>query len=73
MNSQLQILAVPLQMPPKAFKKAYLFPNTSSLIPIIARRYDANFQPDDAYRASLPDMTETVGAVEGASGVGWPG
>lgn len=67
MNSQLQILAVPLQMPPKAFKKAYLFPNTSSLIPIIARQYDANFRPDEAYRASLPDMTETVGAIEGAN------
>ena len=67
MNSQLQILALPLQMPLKTFKKAYLYPNTSSLIPIIARQYDANFRVDDAYRSTLPDMTETVGAVEGAN------
>jgi GTP cyclohydrolase I len=35
--------------------------------PVIARRYDEAFVPDAAYRATLPDMTETVGAVEGAN------
>jgi GTP cyclohydrolase IB len=71
MNSTLQILDSRLQ-PVVAdklggFKKAYLFPNTSGAQPVIARGYDANFKPDEAYRDSLPDMTETVGAVEGAN------
>ncbi len=71
MNSTLQILAPQLQAvtTPKlnTFKKAYLFPNTSGAKPVIARGYDADFKPDEAYRNSLPDMTETVGAVEGAN------
>ena len=50
MNSPLQILARPLHVPPKVFKKAYLFPNTSSLIPIIARGYDANFKTRDPWK-----------------------
>lgn len=49
-----------------ALKKAYLFENSSGAKPVIARQYDANFQPDAAYLESLPDMTETVGAIEGA-------
>jgi GTP cyclohydrolase IB len=71
MNSTLQIL----EHHPKpviaekhnGFKKAYLFPNLTGAQPVIARQYDSNFKPDDTYRASLPDMTETVGAVEGAN------
>jgi GTP cyclohydrolase I len=68
MNTPLQILERPLITAPKLpVKKAYLFPNTSSSTPTIARRYDETFTPDAAYLASLPDMTETVGAVEGAN------
>ena len=71
MNSPLQILALPLHVvtAPKitAFKKAYLFPNTSGAQPVITRAYDADFKPDAAYIATLPDMTETVGAIEGAN------
>ncbi|MDT7919930.1 MAG: GTP cyclohydrolase FolE2 [Meiothermus sp.] len=48
-------------------KKAYLFRNTDGAEPIITRHYDHQFQPDPAYKASLPDMTETVDSVEGAN------
>lgn len=48
-------------------RKAYLFRNTDGAEPVIMRVYDAHFRPDEAYRASLPDMTETVDAVEGAN------
>ncbi|ADV66117.1 GTP cyclohydrolase FolE2 [Deinococcus maricopensis] len=51
---------------PSTPKKAYLYPNKSGAQPVIARRYDADFRPDDAYKATLPDMTETVDAIEGA-------
>lgn len=50
-----------------ALKKAYLFENTSGAQPVIARRYDRDFRPDADYIASLPDMTETVNAIEGAN------
>lgn len=48
-------------------KKAYLFENASGAQPVIARRYDRDFRPDADYIESLPDMTETVNAVEGAN------
>ena len=49
-------------------KKAYLHPTLTGGEPILKRRYDAEFVPDDAYRASLPDMTETTpDAIEGAN------
>ena len=48
-------------------KKAYLFPTPVSPVPAITRAYDADFRPDAAYIASLPDMTETVGSVLGAN------
>jgi GTP cyclohydrolase IB len=48
-------------------KKAYLFANTDGATPVITRRYEREFRPSDAYRASLPDMTETVGGIEGAN------
>ena len=35
--------------------------------PRITRRYDREFRPTDEYRAGLPDMTETIGAIEGAN------
>ncbi len=50
-----------------ALKKAYLFQNTSGATPVIARHYDRDFRPDSAYLESLPDMTETVNAIEGAN------
>jgi Type I GTP cyclohydrolase folE2 len=50
-----------------AQKKAYLFQNTSGATPVIARGYDRDFRPDSAYLESLPDMTETVNAIEGAN------
>lgn len=63
-----QILDIPLLKEDKnGIKKAYLFPNNSGSEPIISRRYDADFRPDAAYKASLPDMTETVDSVEGAN------
>jgi GTP cyclohydrolase IB len=49
------------------YKKAYLFKNTSGAQPVIARGYDQTFRPDSAYIASLPDMTETIGGIEGAN------
>ena len=49
-------------------KKAYLHPTLTGGEPILKRRYDAAFVPDDAYRASLPDMTETTpAAIEGSN------
>lgn len=48
-------------------KKAYLFRNQMGAEPVITRHYDAGFIPDEAYKASLPDMTETVDSVEGAN------
>jgi GTP cyclohydrolase IB len=61
-----QILASrPLTLP--AFKKAYLFKNMSGAEPVIARNYDQTFRPDAAYISSLPDMTETIGGIEGAN------
>lgn len=50
-----------------AFKKAYLFENTSGATPVIARHYDHDFRGDSAYLESLPDMTETLNAIEGAN------
>jgi GTP cyclohydrolase I len=35
--------------------------------PSFPRRYDAEFRPTDEYRGTLPDMTETIGAIEGAN------
>lgn len=48
-------------------KRAYLFPHISGSQPVITRRYDSEFRPDEAYKSSLPDMTETVDSVEGAN------
>ena len=49
-------------------KKAYLHPTLTGGEPILKRRYDAAFVPDDAYRASLPDMMETTpAAIEGSN------
>ncbi|WP_119340566.1 GTP cyclohydrolase FolE2 [Meiothermus hypogaeus] len=63
-----QILDLPLpKLDKNGGKKAYLFRNTDGAEPIISRYYDHHFQPDDAYKASLPDMTETVDSVEGAN------
>ncbi|MBO1437486.1 GTP cyclohydrolase FolE2 [Meiothermus sp. CFH 77666] len=63
-----QILDLPLpKLDKNGGKKAYLFHNTDGAEPVITRYYDADFQPDDAYKASLPDMTETVNSVEGAN------
>ncbi|MDX2005637.1 MAG: GTP cyclohydrolase FolE2 [Meiothermus sp.] len=56
-----------LSQPALQAKKAYLFKNTAGEQPVITRRYDGAFRPDAAYRASLPDMTETVDSVEGAN------
>ncbi|RDI95974.1 GTP cyclohydrolase I FolE2 [Meiothermus sp. QL-1] len=58
---------LPLKPSKTPTRKAYLFRNTEGAEPTIVRRYDAHFRPDAAYRASLPDMTETVDAVEGAN------
>lgn len=55
----------PITLP--AFKKAYLFKNTSGAQPVIARGYDQTFRPDAAYIASLPDMTETIDGIDGAN------
>jgi GTP cyclohydrolase I len=72
----LQILDSPLIDPQSAsftarkntaFKKAYLFENTSGATPVIARHYDHDFRGDSAYLESLPDMTETLNAIEGAN------
>ncbi|WP_084640376.1 GTP cyclohydrolase FolE2 [Meiothermus rufus] len=62
-----QTLEPPAFLEKKSSKKAYLFRNTDGAEPILTRHYDAHFQPDEAYRASLPDMTETVDSVEGAN------
>ncbi len=63
-----QILDLPLpKLDKNGTKKAYLFPNTDGAEPVITRYYDHQFQPDAAYKASLPDMTETVNSVEGAN------
>lgn len=50
----------------KPVKKAYLFRHQSGTEPVITRNYDARFVPTPEYKASLPDMTETVDSVEGA-------
>ncbi|MCX7803493.1 MAG: GTP cyclohydrolase, FolE2/MptA family, partial [Meiothermus ruber] len=57
----------PLKIEKNGGKKAYLFRNTAGAEPVIARHYDHQFRPDTAYKASLPDMTETVDSVEGAN------
>lgn len=44
----------------------HLFSYREGERPRIDRRYDAGFRPDPVYRATLPDMTRTVGSVEGA-------
>ncbi|WP_297853823.1 GTP cyclohydrolase FolE2 [Meiothermus sp.] len=63
-----QILDLPLpKLDKNGGKKAYLFRNTDGSEPVITRHYDAHFRPDAAYKASLPDMTETVDSVEGAN------
>jgi GTP cyclohydrolase IB len=35
--------------------------------PSIPRRYDAAFKPTPEYRETLPDMNDTVDAIEGAN------
>lgn len=35
--------------------------------PLVERRYDSDFVPTDAYRESLPDMTLTRNAIQGAN------
>lgn len=63
-----QILVLPLpKLGKNGGKKAYLFRNTDGAEPVITRHYDHQFQPDAAYKASLPDMTETIDSVEGAN------
>lgn len=57
----------PLKIEKNGGKKAYLFRNTAGAEPVIARHYDHQFRLDAAYKASLPDMTETVDSVEGAN------
>jgi GTP cyclohydrolase I len=51
----------------KPLKKAYLFRHESGAEPVIRRAYDARFVPSAEYKASLPDMTETIDSVEGAN------
>ena len=58
-------VAQPTELPQA--KKAYLFKNNGGATPVITRHYDQQFRPDAAYKASLPDMTETVDSVEGAN------
>jgi GTP cyclohydrolase IB len=48
-------------------KKAYLFKNVQGALPTLTRRYDTDFRPNNTYKASLPDMTETIDSVEGAN------
>lgn len=63
-----QILDLPLpKLDKNGTKKAYLFRNTDGAEPVITRHYDAHFRPNAAYKASLPDMTETIDSVEGAN------
>lgn len=63
-----QTLDIPLpKLDKNGGKKAYLFPNIDGAEPVITRYYDHTFRPDAAYKASLPDMTETVDSVEGAN------
>ncbi len=59
------LVSQPLNL--SSYKKAYLFKNTSGALPVFARAYDRAFRPDAAYIASLPDMTETVGGIDGAN------
>jgi GTP cyclohydrolase I len=47
-------------------KKMYLHRVDGGSEPTIARRYDAEFVIDDAYKASLPDMNDAHDAIEGA-------
>jgi GTP cyclohydrolase I len=55
-------------MEPLTSKKAYLHPTVHDPNPVIDRTYDARFVVTDAYRESLPDMTEaTVDAIAGAN------
>ena len=65
-NKQILDQALP-KLEPNGGRKAYLFHNTHGANPVIARHYDADFKPDAAYKASLPDMTETIDSVEGAN------
>jgi len=65
-NKQILDQALP-KLEPNGGRKAYLFHNTHGAKPVIARHYDADFKPDAAYKASLPDMTETIDSVEGAN------
>ncbi len=47
-------------------KTMYLHRVAGGPAPRIVRGYDATFTPSPAYRASLPDMMEAVGAIAGA-------
>ena len=50
-------------------KIAYLYRHQDSpdIAPKITRYYDKDFRPDAAYKATLPDMTETIDSIEGAN------
>jgi GTP cyclohydrolase I len=51
---------------PVASRHAYLFTHRDGTRAKIRRHYDAVFRPDESYRDSLPDMTETIDSIEGA-------
>jgi GTP cyclohydrolase IB len=51
----------------KIAKQMYFHRTTEGAEPTMSRRYDADFVVTPEYRESLPDMTETVGAIEGAN------
>jgi GTP cyclohydrolase IB len=53
----------------KTKKVAYLYRHKDhpEIAPRITRHYDVAFRPDDAYKATLPDMTETIDSIEGAN------
>ena len=48
-------------------KKMFFHRTAEGAAPAIARRYDKDFVPTADYKASLPDMTETIDAIEGAN------
>jgi GTP cyclohydrolase I len=56
-----------LALKPHTPKKAYLFKNNTGATPVLTRHYDRSFRPNAAYKATLPDMTETIDSVEGAN------
>ncbi len=57
---------IPLNEQIKRPRPAYLFANTAGSKPSFRRHYDRDFRPDDRYLRDLPDMTETVGGIDGS-------